>query len=109
MLTRPTLPLSLVPRCLDVLYKLSSDERDLIRVVVEIVQDLREPGDEEDDLAAANQSQDSIVSTVHSYIFISRRSRRIPMALQTRALAPSKPQRSLPESEKICPQRSKPV
>jgi hypothetical protein len=31
------------------------------------------------------------------------------MALQTRALALSKPQRSLPESGKICPQRSKPV
>ncbi|KAJ7678541.1 nuclear condensing complex subunit [Mycena rosella] len=52
MLTRPTLSLNLVPRCLDVLRRLSNDERDLIRVVVEIVQDLREPGDEEDDLDA---------------------------------------------------------
>ncbi|KAJ7722735.1 nuclear condensing complex subunit [Mycena maculata] len=60
MLTRPTLPLDLVPRCLDVLRQLSPDERDLIRVVVEIVQDLRVPGDEEDDLGAADQSQDSI-------------------------------------------------
>ncbi|KAJ6570219.1 nuclear condensing complex subunit [Mycena vulgaris] len=60
MLTRPALPLNLVPRCLDVLRKLSSDERDLIRVVVEIVQDLREPGDEEEDIDAANQSQDTI-------------------------------------------------
>ncbi|KAJ6631026.1 nuclear condensing complex subunit [Mycena sp. CBHHK59/15] len=60
MLTRPTLPLPLVPRCLDVLRQLSSDERDLIRVVVEIVQDLREPGDEEDDTGAADQSQDTI-------------------------------------------------
>ncbi|KAJ7454809.1 nuclear condensing complex subunit [Mycena latifolia] len=59
MLTRPALPLNLVPRCLDVLRKLSSDERDLIRVVVEIVQDLRDPGDEED-LDAANQSLDTI-------------------------------------------------
>ncbi|KAJ7671638.1 nuclear condensing complex subunit [Mycena polygramma] len=59
MLTRPTLPVVLVPRCLDVLRQLSSDERDLIRVVVEIVQDLREPGDEEED-PAANQSQDTI-------------------------------------------------
>ncbi|KAJ6577355.1 nuclear condensing complex subunit [Mycena capillaripes] len=60
MLTQPALPLKLVPRCLDVLRQLSSDERDLIRVVVEIVQDLREPGDEEDGLDAADQSQDTI-------------------------------------------------
>ncbi|KAJ7086065.1 nuclear condensing complex subunit [Mycena belliarum] len=61
MLTRPTLPLKLVPRCLDVLRKVShNNERDLIRVVVEIIQDLRVPGDEEDDADAANQSQDTI-------------------------------------------------
>ncbi|KAJ6460347.1 nuclear condensing complex subunit [Mycena vitilis] len=61
MLTRPTLPMDLVPRCLDVLRQLSSDERDLIRVVVEIIQDLRDPGDEEED-PAANQTQDTIVN-----------------------------------------------
>ncbi|KAF7330334.1 Chromosome condensation complex protein [Mycena venus] len=59
MLTSPTLPLDVVPRCLDVLRQLSSDERDLIRVVVEIITDLREPGDE-DDLDAADQTQDTI-------------------------------------------------
>ncbi|KAJ7178845.1 nuclear condensing complex subunit [Mycena crocata] len=60
MLTRPALPLGLVPRCLDVLRQLSPNERELIRVVVEIVQDLREPGDEEDDLGAADQTQETI-------------------------------------------------
>ncbi|KAJ7242768.1 nuclear condensing complex subunit [Mycena haematopus] len=58
MLTSQVLPLDVVPRCLDVLRQLSSDERDLIRVVVEIVGDLRDPGDEDD--AAADQTQDTI-------------------------------------------------
>lgn len=53
MLSHPTLPEMLVPPCLDVLGKvLSSNERDLIRVVVEIVQDLRDPepeGEEEEE------------------------------------------------------------
>ncbi|KAF7375149.1 Condensin complex subunit 3 [Mycena sanguinolenta] len=48
MLTSHELPLDVVPRCLDVLCELSSNERDLIRVVVEIVGDLRDPGDEDD-------------------------------------------------------------
>ncbi|KAJ6516489.1 nuclear condensing complex subunit [Mycena sanguinolenta] len=51
MLTNHKLPMDLVPRCLDVLRKLSPDERDLIRVVVEIVGDLRDPGDEDDGAA----------------------------------------------------------
>ncbi|KAJ7352471.1 nuclear condensing complex subunit [Mycena albidolilacea] len=59
MLTSSALPLAVVPQCLDVLRQLSSNERDLIRVVVEIVGDLREPGDE-DDPGAADQTQDSI-------------------------------------------------
>ncbi|KAJ7510357.1 nuclear condensing complex subunit [Mycena galericulata] len=61
MLTQPALPLNLIPSCLDVLRKLSPNERDLIRVVVEIVQDLRDPGDEEEDVGAADQTQDTIV------------------------------------------------
>ncbi|KAJ7844433.1 nuclear condensing complex subunit [Mycena olivaceomarginata] len=64
MLTSYALPLAVVPQCLDVLRQLSSNERDLIRVVVEIVGDLREPGDE-DDPGAADQTQDSIVSTAY--------------------------------------------
>lgn len=63
-MTSSALPLAVVPQCLDVLRQLSSNERDLIRVVVEIVGDLREPGDE-DDPDAADQTQDSIVSTAY--------------------------------------------
>ncbi|KAJ7039564.1 nuclear condensing complex subunit [Mycena alexandri] len=59
MLARVVLPLNLVTRCLDVLLKIWDNEREFIRVVVEIIQDLREPGDAEDEVAAADQSQDS--------------------------------------------------
>ncbi|KAJ7284629.1 nuclear condensing complex subunit [Mycena rebaudengoi] len=62
MLTRPTLPPSLVGRCLDVLRQLSSDERDLIRVVVEIVHDLRDTGDDEDDAGATDDPDASFDS-----------------------------------------------
>ncbi|KAG8843652.1 hypothetical protein FRB96_003876 [Tulasnella sp. 330] len=37
-----TLPEGLVARCLDVLRKLSSSERDLIRLIVEVIQELRD-------------------------------------------------------------------
>ncbi|KAJ7746625.1 nuclear condensing complex subunit [Mycena metata] len=60
MLARVVLPLDLVTRCLDVLLKIWDNEREFIRVVVEIIQDLREPGDAEDEPTAADQSQDSI-------------------------------------------------
>ncbi|KAF8207192.1 nuclear condensing complex subunit [Mycena galopus ATCC 62051] len=69
MLNSHILPLDLVPRCLDVLRQLSPDERDLIRVVVEIVGDLREPGDDEDDLRAADQTQDTIVRATSQLYF----------------------------------------
>lgn len=36
-------------RCLDVLRMLSPNERDLIRVVVEVVHELRDPGEPEKD------------------------------------------------------------
>ncbi|KAG5641543.1 hypothetical protein DXG03_004802 [Asterophora parasitica] len=48
MLSHPALPESLLSKCLDVLRELSANERDLIRVVVEIVQDLRDLGGDED-------------------------------------------------------------
>ena len=47
MLSHDCLPSSLVTGCLDVLLKLSSGERDLIRVVVEVIHELRDPGDSE--------------------------------------------------------------
>lgn len=49
MISQPTLPETLIARCLDVLLKLSADQRDFMRIIVEIVQDLRdeEASDEE--------------------------------------------------------------
>lgn len=42
MLKEPNLPESLIPGCLDVLGKISNNERDFIRVVVEdVITDLR--------------------------------------------------------------------
>lgn len=45
MLRQETLPLRLMAPCLDVLRELSPTERELIRLVVEIVQDLRDSDD----------------------------------------------------------------
>ena len=42
MLAHPELPPGLVERCLDVLKEIMPSERDLIRVVVEIIIELRE-------------------------------------------------------------------
>ncbi|KAF9461702.1 chromosome condensation complex protein [Collybia nuda] len=50
MLSQEELPESLLSKCLDVLRQLSNNERDLIRVVVEIIHDLRDFEDEEEDL-----------------------------------------------------------
>jgi condensin complex subunit 3 len=46
MLSQDILPEGLVARCLDVLRKLSPNERDLIRVVVEVIHTLRDPEEE---------------------------------------------------------------
>ncbi|KAJ8457735.1 hypothetical protein ONZ51_g11351 [Trametes cubensis] len=45
MLAQDVLPEALLARCLDVLRVLSPNERDLIRVVVEVVHELRDPSD----------------------------------------------------------------
>lgn len=47
MISQDCLPEGLVARCLDVLRVLSPNERDLIRVVVEVVHELRDPGEPE--------------------------------------------------------------
>ncbi|KAJ7090892.1 nuclear condensing complex subunit [Mycena belliarum] len=62
MLSQPLLPPGLVPRCLDVLRRLSCDEPDLIRVVVEIINELRDIGDEAEDCDAVDRrAQDGSV------------------------------------------------
>lgn len=46
MISQRTLPETIIPLCLDVLYKISDSERDLIRVIVDVVTELRVgPGD----------------------------------------------------------------
>ncbi|KAI0090375.1 nuclear condensing complex subunit [Irpex rosettiformis] len=50
MICQDILPEGLLGRCLDVLRTLSLNERDLIRVVVEVVHELRDPADEEEQL-----------------------------------------------------------
>jgi len=52
MISQEALPESLVARCLDVLRILSPNERDLIRVVVEVVHELRDVSDEEEALVS---------------------------------------------------------
>ena len=48
MISQDSLPGSLVPFCLDILRKLSSGERDLIRIVVEVIHELRDDLNEDD-------------------------------------------------------------
>jgi hypothetical protein len=50
MIGQEALPENLVARCLDVLRILSPNERDLIRVVVEVVHELRDTSDPEEDI-----------------------------------------------------------
>ena len=49
MLSQEELPEKLLPKCLDVLRELSASERDLIRVCVEIVHELRDPKEEDEE------------------------------------------------------------
>jgi condensin complex subunit 3 len=57
MIAMPDLPQALIPRCLDVLKKISTSERDLIRLIVDVVTELREgDGDVEDPDSAGRSS-----------------------------------------------------
>lgn len=49
MISQPNLPPQLVDRCMDILCKIANSERDLIRLVVDVVSDLREGQGEEED------------------------------------------------------------
>ena len=49
MIGQEALPENLVAKCLDVLRTLSPNERDLIRVVVEVVHELRDTSDPEEE------------------------------------------------------------
>ncbi|BEI81457.1 hypothetical protein CcaverHIS002_0206170 [Cutaneotrichosporon cavernicola] len=57
MIAMPDLPDALIPRCLDVLKKISTSERDLIRLIVDVVTELRMgDGDVEDPDSAGRSS-----------------------------------------------------
>jgi condensin complex subunit 3 len=65
MISQGTLPEGLVARCLDVLRKLSASERDLIRVVVEVVHELRDPNDPAEDLPVSCCAPGECLSLSH--------------------------------------------
>lgn len=56
MISNPDLPSILIPACMDVLLRLSTNERDFMRVIVEIVQNVREEASNAVDL-----DQDAVV------------------------------------------------
>lgn len=61
MISQEALPESLVPLCLDILRKLNNDEKDLIRIVVEVIHDLRDNDSDEDDVVRFQRSALSVV------------------------------------------------
>jgi|SRR5580658_7991304 hypothetical protein len=65
MVSQDALPENLVARCLDVLRTLSANERDLIRVVVEVVHDLRDPSDSDDDVPVSISELLSLFQPFH--------------------------------------------
>lgn len=58
MIAHPLLPLGLIPAVLDALLKLSSNERDFMRVVVELVQELMESAGGDASLAGRHENSD---------------------------------------------------
>ncbi|CCM04766.1 uncharacterized protein FIBRA_06956 [Fibroporia radiculosa] len=57
MISHKILPESIIALCLDLLRILSPNERDFIRVVVEVVHELRDPSDPEDELREVNDGE----------------------------------------------------
>lgn len=55
MISQPNLPPPLVDKCMDILCKIANSERDLIRIVVDVVSELRE-GQGEEEIDAVNLS-----------------------------------------------------
>lgn len=84
MLQQETLPLKLMAPCFDLLRELSA-ERDLIRLVVEIVQELR-TDDNEDPRAIIAVSQELSIVLSHSYSF-----RKVQIKVSTERSSPNNP------------------
>lgn len=62
MVSRDALPEALLSPCLDILRTLSASERDLIRIIVEVVHELRDNDNEEDDDAMVRLYPSSLFS-----------------------------------------------
>lgn len=77
MLAHPELPPGLIERCLDVLKEIMPSERDLIRVIVEIVVELREPEGDENDNEEDEPPVSSAVHFLSLYILTRARAPRI--------------------------------
>ncbi|KAI0266182.1 nuclear condensing complex subunit [Gloeopeniophorella convolvens] len=60
MIAQEALPAGLVARCLDVLRTLSSSERDLIRIVVEVVHELRDANDDDENELMADDPDTTV-------------------------------------------------
>lgn len=56
MISQDFLPQQLTSHCLDILRKLSSSERDLIRIVVEVIHELRDNDTDEEDMVRPSTS-----------------------------------------------------
>jgi DNA replication initiation complex subunit (GINS family) len=82
MITQESLPEQLIPRCLDVLSKLTPNEKELIRIVVEVVHELRDSQDEEEEEMVGSSS---IISPKDS----ANESSRILLVMQMRQLQSS--------------------
>ncbi|RXW17080.1 hypothetical protein EST38_g8776 [Candolleomyces aberdarensis] len=78
MLAHPQLPPGLIERCVDVLKEIMPSERDLIRVVVEIIVELRETEEVEDvdDILGVPEDQDADISVATDAISRGGRSTR---------------------------------
>ncbi|KAJ7064682.1 nuclear condensing complex subunit [Mycena amicta] len=64
MLAHPQLPPGLIARSLDVLKEILPSERELIRVVVEIIMDLREPEEADMEVSNTGDRADTTQSTI---------------------------------------------
>ncbi|KAF8888582.1 nuclear condensing complex subunit [Infundibulicybe gibba] len=99
MLAHPELPTSLIERCLDILKVILPSERELIRVVVEIVIELREDNGEEAleglDPAEMDDSRSDITSTRKDRDRSLRRNKQTELTPEQKAQADLVDQRCL--------------
>ncbi|KAH9921582.1 nuclear condensing complex subunit [Amylocystis lapponica] len=78
MISQDALPEGLVARCLDVLRTLSPNERDLIRVVVEVVHELRDPSEPEEEPSLVQRLVDDAESEFGATPMAARALRALP-------------------------------